>query len=73
MAFLSSSSCKGVSLACNGRWLSNDDIFRMGHAFFCTIVDEDAKYRFIICLIAKVIWVVISQVWALIKEMFCHR
>ena len=35
-----------------------------GTCFFCTVVEEDAKHRFITCLVAKAIWVVISQVWA---------
>ena len=32
--------------------------------FFCTVVDEDASRMFITCLVAKAIWMVISQIWA---------
>ena len=29
-----------------------------------TVVEEDAKHRFITCPVAKAIWVIISQIWA---------
>ena len=39
-----------------------------GTCFFCTVVEEDAKHRFITCLVAIVIWEIISQIWASIIE-----
>ena len=35
-----------------------------GKCFFYTVVEEDARHRFITCSVAKAIWVIISQIWA---------
>ena len=47
-----------LAMALKRRNISN------GTCFFCTVVDEDARHRFITCPVAKAIWVVISQIWA---------
>ena len=41
-----------------------------GKCFFCKVVEEDARHRFITCPVAKAIWVIISQIWALITGNF---
>ena len=47
-----------LAMALKRRNISN------GTCFFCTVVEEDARHRFITCPVAKAIWVVISQIWA---------
>ena len=44
-----------LAMALKRRNISN------GTCFFCTVVEEDARHRFITCPIAKAIWVVISN------------
>ena len=36
----------------------------MGHVFFYTVFEEDARHRFITCSVATAIWVIMSQNWA---------
>ena len=45
-----------------GWWVAFGDDFKTKTYFFYTMVDEDAKHRFIICPVAKAIWVVKSQI-----------
>ena len=47
-----------LTIALKRRHISN------GTCFFCTVVAEDARHRFVTCLVANAIWVVISQMWA---------
>ena len=47
-----------LAMALKRRYISN------GKCFFFTVVEEDAKHRFITCPVAKTILVVISQIWA---------
>ena len=35
-----------------------------GTCFFCKVVEEDARHKFITCSVAKAIWVVILLIWA---------
>ena len=39
-----------------------------GKCLFCTVVDEDVGHRFITCPVAKVVWVMISQIWVSITR-----
>ena len=69
--------CKGVSLACFSWCVAFVDGLKtktcfVWDMFFCMVVEEDAKHRFITCSVGKVIWVIISQIWASITGfIFC--
>ena len=39
-----------------------------GTCYFYMLVEEDARHRLITCLVAKAIWVIISQIWASITR-----
>ena len=51
-----------LAIALKRRHISN------GACFFCTVVEEDARHRFITCAVTKAIWVIISQIWASITR-----
>ena len=62
MGISSSISCKDVSLVCNSWWVAFGDGLKTKtyfewDMFFCTLVDEDARHRFITYPVVKAIWV----------------
>ena len=51
-----------LAMALKRRHISN------GTCFFCAVVEEDARHKFITCPVAKAIWIVISQIWVSITS-----
>ena len=74
MAFSSSISCKEVPFVCNGVWVTIGNgfktkaYFEWDMLFLYIVVEEDDRHRFITCPVAKAIWVVTPQIWALVTR-----